>query len=300
MDLKQFGEIVASLRRERRYFDIGSGKKDYRGWSQELLAEKAGLSLRTIQRIEQGKPVNTPKYVEQLAAAFALSEAEKVPFFAAAGLHYRLPQRDNRWEELVPSIIRGYRYPVHCITPLWDIVALNAYNYALFGHTAQTTAGLQNGPLGANLLQLTFDPAFERKETFGGEAQWREEMLRNLRVFRASALPYLSTTRYKQILSEMYRYPEFARLWDSSLWPPQKDELTHVRPMTTVHHATFGVMTFMTLRIPEGYLGQELYIYSYIPNHESEENFERLRASIGESDADVIHSFNVPPLVWDN
>lgn len=296
---ESFGEIVRILRQERRYFEATARQPGYRVLSQEYLAEKAGIAVRTIQRIEQGKSVDLSKYVDALADALELSEAEKEPFYAAAGLHYRVRRPRNDWQEIVRSIIAGYRYPVHCITPLWDIVALNAYNYALFSHSPEVMSELKATALGANLLRLTFDPVFERKRTLGGETQWRDEMIRNLRAFRASALPYVTTTRYNLIISEMYRLPWFDRLWEQSLWPPNEDELTHVRPTTTVHHPQFGVMTFMTLRIPEEYLAQDLYIYGYIPSAASEENFRALQDSIPESDADNTHFFDVPPLDYE-
>ncbi|MEJ7660639.1 MAG: helix-turn-helix transcriptional regulator [Hymenobacter sp.] len=44
-----------------------------RGWSQEALAEHANLSLRTIQRVEQGESVPRGHTMQQLAHALGVS-----------------------------------------------------------------------------------------------------------------------------------------------------------------------------------------------------------------------------------
>lgn len=43
-----------------------------KGWSQEVLAEHAGLSLRTIQRVEQGDTVPRGHTMNQLAHALGV------------------------------------------------------------------------------------------------------------------------------------------------------------------------------------------------------------------------------------
>lgn len=49
--------------------------REGRGWTQEVLAELAGISSRTIQRVEEGKP-SSPDVRRALARAFELDDLE--------------------------------------------------------------------------------------------------------------------------------------------------------------------------------------------------------------------------------
>ena len=52
-----------------------------RSWSQEQLAEFSGLSIRTIQRIERGKPANLESY-KSIAAVFEVDVKDLNPEIA--------------------------------------------------------------------------------------------------------------------------------------------------------------------------------------------------------------------------
>lgn len=66
MDLKQsFGTVVKDLRTER-------------GWSQEKLAEKAGIAMRSVSVIERNQHNPSITMIEDLANAFGLSASELV------------------------------------------------------------------------------------------------------------------------------------------------------------------------------------------------------------------------------
>lgn len=52
-----------------------------RSWSQEQLAEFSGLSIRTIQRIERGKPANLESY-KSIAAVFEVDVKDLKPEIA--------------------------------------------------------------------------------------------------------------------------------------------------------------------------------------------------------------------------
>jgi transcriptional regulator with XRE-family HTH domain len=50
--------------------------RDDRGWSQEKLAEKVGLTRETISRIETGKKRTSFVYIDKIVGAFNVSFAE--------------------------------------------------------------------------------------------------------------------------------------------------------------------------------------------------------------------------------
>lgn len=52
-----------------------------RNWSQEQLAEYSGLSIRTIQRIEKGKPANLESF-QSIAAVFEVAVEDLQPEIA--------------------------------------------------------------------------------------------------------------------------------------------------------------------------------------------------------------------------
>jgi len=52
-------------------------ERERRGWSQEMLAEYADLSVRTVQRLEKGMPVS-PTSIRSLARAFEVDPEDLV------------------------------------------------------------------------------------------------------------------------------------------------------------------------------------------------------------------------------
>lgn len=68
-----------------------------RGWSQEQLAEMAGLSVRTIQRIERGQTVGLES-LKSLAAVFEvdLSQLHKLDLFEE---EIAMKEENMTWEE---------------------------------------------------------------------------------------------------------------------------------------------------------------------------------------------------------
>jgi transcriptional regulator with XRE-family HTH domain len=51
------------------------GLREARGWSQEHLAEVAGISLRTVQRMEAGRPVSANAF-QAVSSAFDTQVSE--------------------------------------------------------------------------------------------------------------------------------------------------------------------------------------------------------------------------------
>ncbi|MGE5842322.1 MAG: helix-turn-helix domain-containing protein, partial [Deltaproteobacteria bacterium] len=78
MDRKQFGKLIAALRREQR------DEHDHE-YTQAKLAEVVGVSEQIIGKIERGEKITyEADLLINLAKAFRLSSPERQEFFLAA------------------------------------------------------------------------------------------------------------------------------------------------------------------------------------------------------------------------
>lgn len=128
MNHKDFGQLVAALRREHRYLDKDS---KVRFWSQERLAEVANLSEDTIIKIEGGRKRNlSPDILLKLAQALNLTTEERVEFFMAANdlddrQIIRCPDNPHdTLQHLVQTLQQTY-LPAFIIDTYCDVLAVN-------------------------------------------------------------------------------------------------------------------------------------------------------------------------------
>lgn len=98
------------------------------GWSQQQLAEASGLSVRTIQRIEAGRPASLES-LKSLAAVFEVDFTTLSPEHAMNGEH-QSPQEREEQEAL--QYVRGLRgFYLHLGRYLLVVACLFALNLAL-------------------------------------------------------------------------------------------------------------------------------------------------------------------------
>ncbi len=275
-----FGKFVQALRKQRIYHDRYEYPKQ---WSQEKLAEEAGLTVRQVSRIEQGQVANLRPYLEPLAEAFKLTEMEKATFYAKAGYVYQVRQHhDNRAE--LAALLSQLPYPASVRTPLWDFVAVNAYHRVIRGDTEEVINKLHDDERGPNLLWLLFDPQFEDANTTIHEGNWQAEAIWS---FRATSFSHVATKRYRFLVNAMKAFPDFDRAWrlsgdlpDFALNPEQRR-----RPTSKIDHPVFGAMKFMSLRLPHRYFGQrEVSVYVPTEDKKNQERYFQFRASIPTND----------------
>src|SRR3954454_21084018 len=176
-----FGQLVVSMRKQRRFLDNNPPKP----WARAYLAEQSGLTLKQVTRVEQGSVVNMRPLLDPLAAAFGLSPAERGEFYGQAGyIHRGAPAPPDRG--LLTSLLGELTYPVYVRTPLWDFVAYNAYHARLWGYDDPAKLDiLRGGTVGPNLLRTIFDPVFEHRTAKGSEHAWHRDAERCLEGFRA-------------------------------------------------------------------------------------------------------------------
>jgi transcriptional regulator with XRE-family HTH domain len=278
MPHRDFGAYIKTLRLQRLFFDENNFQRQ---WTQQHLADEAGLSVRQIARIEQNEVVKLEPLLEALAQAFQLSEAEKVEFYAQAGYVYA-QEVDQTHRERIERLLGELHYPALARTPLWDIVAFNEYHRVLWGYTSQQLVLLDSGDLGPNLLRVLFDPQFGFRDMMGSTADWQRSMCQNMVSFRQVSFPYVATSRYRQILRLLQqRYRDFSILWDLS----EREELHHIRtmPFTTIHFPGGEPISVMSLRVSPRFLSKDVFISAYIPLRIDDAAYQQQHANISEN-----------------
>jgi transcriptional regulator with XRE-family HTH domain len=278
---RPFGQFIRSMRRGRTFFD---SEGVLRPWTQAELARRANLSPRQIAKLEQGGVADVRRYLEPLATALALTAGEKAELYMRAGL--LPPARPPAFDRAaLDGLLRQFHYPASARTHLWDFVAMNAMNAALYGYTPEAIRQLNQGALGPNLLRVFFDPLFDYVRYAGGEARWRTMVVRSLRTFRAVSLSYVTNARYGQVMGEMRRYPAFDPLWEASAEP---DEDGGRKPVFTVQHPRYGQMAFMSLRRPFS-PGVDVLVIVPTAGCEASAGYGQMRA---DTPGDVLHWFD--------
>ena len=290
---KRFGSLVKTLRAERSFFDEAGRRKP---WTQEHLIEQIKrkndhgyLSMKQLGDIERGDVVNLSpdRHIAPLANALGLNELERIEFYAAANYIYE--PEDNKQEEdgqeTIRALLGEHQYPAYVLTPLLDVVAFNGYYRQVHGYTDEQIKEMHRRKEGINQVQIFFDPLFDRKTYRGGLEAWRKATIRLLRIFRLLSFRYMHTRRYIQIRQDLENnYDEFNRLWNMSSWESDTSINMPVEPRITTFHPDFGTTTFITLRFPQSYLGQDIHYGFHLPVKSSEETYSRIVDSVAGND----------------
>jgi hypothetical protein len=284
---KEFGHLVKHLRQGH--------EKMGQVWTQQELARETNdlLDAKQIGRIERGEVILDPTlHLETLSQAFRLTELQKVEFYAAAGFLYR-PVGKTDYHKLIDKLLGQHCFPSLLTTPLADIVAFNAYYQALYGHTHEHIAIMREHPLGPNVLRIFLDDVFERKQYRGGLEHWQEALKRSMYLFKISSLRYVASKRYWQIVDELRQsyQPEFDYFWRLTEREITGPHETVIDPTIRVYHPEFGVMSFMVLRIPQDFIGQQVFCSVFLPLNRDQDRYDQLRQQTQEN---AITVFDVP------
>jgi transcriptional regulator with XRE-family HTH domain len=216
MNHKDFGQLVAALRREHRYLDKDS---KVRFWSQERLAEVANLSEDTIIKIEGGRKRNlSPDILLKLAQALNLTTEERVEFFMAANdlddrQIIRCPDNPHdTLQHLVQTLQQTY-LPAFIIDTYCDVLAVNEAVLMIFNVSDNAVAYIKQHPIGTNMLTFVFSPELNQQEVMKPHA-WETYAYSNLMFFRTNTLRYRATPYFRALFSELYRWRLFQRYWE--------------------------------------------------------------------------------------
>jgi transcriptional regulator with XRE-family HTH domain len=145
-----------------------------RGWSQEALAEQSGVSLRTIQRVEQGDTVPRGHTVQALATALgvaldALREPPITTTVVAPAVAPAAPGAANQAPAALPAMLfdsGSSAFALLTSADEWNELArsgapvhtavVNSVGRLLTAHTAPTGATLRIGPVALPLGTTTY------------------------------------------------------------------------------------------------------------------------------------------------
>lgn len=244
MLLMLFGSTLADLRRRR-------------GWSQQELALRAGLSQRHISFLETGRSRPGQHSLRKLADALALRGWEQSALFGtlapAAGLE--TPRSPDR-HFITDLMNRFSRWPAYIFHPDGSLVAANAAMRVLLGRAAggedlwRATAP----PTGPNIYDLVFHP--------DGLLRWMvnpqeviPETLRRLRVQAAHE------AALSPVVRRMENYPS-ARKWATLELPPPSLLIERYR----VHNDVLSIVSMLSHFASPGELELDmLRLESFVP-----------------------------------
>jgi transcriptional regulator with XRE-family HTH domain len=241
MNRKQFGQIIATLRKSQ--FDLITGKS----WSQQVLADKIGVSDRLIAALEQGaKSYFEPEILGKLASAFSLTTMERREFFALAvgiegedlTLHPHLPTTI-----LTPLIeaLGALQQPAYLYDGMFDVIALNAAMKAFLGLVDLPMAQARTD---ANCLAGLFAAASPTRSLL--QQHWQTTALYKVYHFRALSLRYRHTDYFKGLFQQLCRLPNFSTMWMQTQHE-KLDFYSHIQ-VNAYRHAALGAIKYLVTR----------------------------------------------------
>lgn len=251
MHARAFGPLLRQWRAARRM-------------SQERLAADAEVSTRHISFIENGRAAPSRSMVLVLASALELPLRERNVLLAAAGYApaYRESPLDgdagSPLRRTLALILRNQDpYPAVGVTPLWNLIDLNAAALRMFAHFLPAPLEPR---IAGNVMHALFHPDGLRRSVVNFEPV-AEHLLARL---RREALLGPEPEGPLALWQELRAYPGVPRAPDSGAPGPSLD------PWLAVHLKRDDVelrlfTTIATLGTPVDVAAEELRIETYFP-----------------------------------
>jgi hypothetical protein len=218
MNRKDFGKLIASLRREH---------EDEEGlpWTQEMLAQEANVVAGAqiynediISSIERGKRKVDRQALLALATALQLTSDERKEFFLAASDIdvQEIASQEIDAEETFSQVLESIRelyLPATVVDSYCNVLAVNRTMLELMDFAS--AFGMVNGiePYGYNLLRFIFsEEGAEHFIRLMGDG-YDDFAYTAVNIFRTLSLAYRSTDYFHSLLAELRKSRLFKRYW---------------------------------------------------------------------------------------
>ncbi|MEW5938674.1 MAG: helix-turn-helix domain-containing protein [Chloroflexota bacterium] len=297
MNRKEFGKLIASLRREM-------------GWTQGQLARVAEIEEPIISQIERGVKAHfEPEQLVSLADAFQMITLERREFFLAASgvepskiARPNLPQvasdthDPDKELEKIARLMEQIRVPAFVRDPYSDAVMVNNSAMILFGMDpsnvglSMSMSGLgADAPESFNIIHFLFVRSQPLRRQIHRAQDWDPYVVNAMRAFRVYSLRYRGKP-YFEYLMRIFRnpsvYPAFERYWKLAYSVERDSEAnTYV---VSYHDRNLGELTFMSLTTQFITAFGELYLTQSQPLNE---NAERAFSELARRGGYAVHRF---------
>jgi transcriptional regulator with XRE-family HTH domain len=185
----------------------GNGRR-LRGLRREEVAVLAGVGLTWYTWLEQGREIQvSTSFLENLARALRLSEAERIHLFALAQ-HRQPPLAPSPFppEALakVQTILDTINSPAYARNSRFDVLAWNSANTEMFGDFASMQEKERN------IIRLMFSRPYYRHTMLN----WEDDARALVAKFRLNYGQVAGSIEFSSFVQEMIAHSEdFRRMW---------------------------------------------------------------------------------------
>jgi transcriptional regulator with XRE-family HTH domain len=253
-------------------------RREIQGWTQQELANKSGLKIRTIQDLETAQKAKLDhEIIAKLSEAFELNGSAKEAFFGAAGLSIVAPtQQEIEWKRVIYEFHKKMNFPAFVSNELTEVISVNSYIVALLGMNLEIISDILHTSDSFNAIQFFLDPVFNTKKLYGRE--WKAYTTTNAVFLRTMSRPYIHTVRYQKLMSELQAFDEFEEIWEATEHFIVPEPPYHA----TIYHPKYGKVSFLhSASVKPSNTGAQITFLFYLPADEpSEQIFAQLRADV--------------------
>lgn len=263
MEHKTFGRIVAALRKEHINFENGHN------WSQQDLADDAGLTSRIAGRIERGRQARLDgEILQSLARSFNLTSLERSEFFAMASevADSEIVRRDLCNEDVfeqVWTLLDDLYAPAFLMDPFGDILGANRALLAFHDLSVRALQDVKAEFGSVNNLGLLLAADSPLRPVLGHG--WHSIALANVQLWRVTTLRYRHTARFRQMFSALSAWPDFRMLWMGyNRHERAIDECSRLRSCR-YKHGVHGPVAYTVFSNTSLSTYGELYLATFVP-----------------------------------
>lgn len=179
--------------------------------SQEEVAHASDIAHNYYGEIERGRREPARDTLLSIARHGLNLPVNQLNLLLLAGGFAPLPQQLTSTEMArLYKIVEGYLnkmspYPSVLVNQFWNVLKWNNTLPVAFGLPLERISGQQR-----NWLRLLFDPARPLRRSF---LEWEDFARYQLALFQRSALGLSSEPEYRLLTAELFKLPDFERLW---------------------------------------------------------------------------------------